>query len=94
MRLANSDAVVADAGRASYGRMADAFRATLLVHRADIGHPDPEHACAWSCTVVYSVLARWLGLGGDVAAAGEGEWDRVVDDLVATVVAVLAAPAT
>jgi AcrR family transcriptional regulator len=92
MLLANSDAVIADAGRAGYAQMADAFQAALLAHRADIGHPDPEHACAWSCTVVYSVLARWLGLGGDVAAAGEGAWEQVVADLVATVAAVLSAP--
>lgn len=89
MVLANSDPVVADAGRAGYHRLEQAFRAALLARRDEIGRPDPERAVDWSAAVVYAVLARWLGLGGDVAAAGEGEWDVVLADLAAMVTAYL-----
>ena len=78
MLLANSDTVIADAGRATHAGLVEAFRAGLLAHREHIRQPDPERAVTWSCTVVYSVLARWLGLGSDVASAGEGAWDDIL----------------
>ncbi len=89
MRLANSDPVIADAGRTAAWDMRDAFCAALLAARPEIHHPDPERAVAWSFTVVYSVVGRWLGLGGDVAAAGEGEWDQMLSDLSEMVTAFL-----
>jgi AcrR family transcriptional regulator len=90
MLLANTDPVVADVGRAAHGELAEAFAGVLLARRAEIRHPDPEHAVAWSFTVVYSVLARWLGLGSDLASAGEGEWEQILADLTAMVTAFLA----
>jgi AcrR family transcriptional regulator len=90
MLLANTDPVVAEAGRATHGELAQAFAQVLLDRRPEIRHPDPEHAVAWSFTVVYSVLARWLGLGSDAASAGEGDWQRILDDLTAMVAAFLA----
>jgi hypothetical protein len=69
--------------------MAGAFAAALLARREEIGHPEPERAAAWAFTVVYSVLARWLGLGSDRASAGEGEWGAILDDLAAMVTAFL-----
>jgi AcrR family transcriptional regulator len=90
MLLANSDPVIAEAGRAGYRELADGFREVLLVREADIRHPDPRHAADWSCAVVYAVLARRLGLGGDLAAAGEGDREQVLADLAAMVSAFLA----
>jgi AcrR family transcriptional regulator len=90
MVLANDDPVVAEAGRATHGELAEAFGRVLLARRPEIRHPDPEHAVAWSFTVTYSVLARWLGLGSDLASAGEGEWEQILDDLAAMVMAFLA----
>lgn len=89
MLLANRDPVIADAGRAGYQALAEAFRAALLTQQAQIRHPDPRHAADWSCVVVYTVLGRWLGLGGDLAAAHEGEREQVLADLAAMVTAFL-----
>ena len=44
---------------------------------------------SWSFTVIYSVLARWLGLGSDLASAGEGDWDSMLGDLAEMVTAFL-----
>jgi AcrR family transcriptional regulator len=90
MLLANSDEVIADAGRATAGEMLEFFCAALLIQRPAIRHAEPERAVAWSFTVVYSVVARWLGLGGDVAASGEGEWGQMLADLSEMVTAFLA----
>jgi AcrR family transcriptional regulator len=90
MLLANSDDVIADAGRVTAREMLESFRTALL--RADIRHPEPERAIAWSFRVVYSVVARWLGLGGDAAAAGEGDWDQMLADLSEMVTAFLGGP--
>jgi hypothetical protein len=48
----------------------------------------------WSFTVVYSVLARWLGLGSAPEAAGEGDWEQILSDLSQMVTAFLSRPAT
>jgi AcrR family transcriptional regulator len=92
MLLSNSDPVVAELGRLTHGDLQDAFTAALLERREQIPHPDPERAVAWSFTVVYSVLARWLGLGSDLASAGEGEWSEVLAALTDMVTAFLARP--
>lgn len=89
MLVAHRDPVVAEAGRAAHGRLVEAFGAALLAHRDAIRHPDPERAVRWSCTVVYSVLARWLGLGSDPQAAGEGDWEQIVADLTDMITAFL-----
>ena len=47
----------------------------------------------WSFTVVYSVLARWLGLGSAPEAAGEGDWEQILSDLSQMVTAFLSRPA-
>lgn len=92
MLLSNRDPVVAELGRRTHGDLQDAFTAALLDRREQILHPDPERAVGWSFTVVYSVLARWLGLGSDLASAGEGEWDQVLTDLTDMVSAFLSRP--
>jgi hypothetical protein len=89
MLLANTDPVIADAGRATHAGLVESFRAALLTHTDEIGHADPHRAVTWSCTVVYGVLARWLGLGSDPASAHEGEWDDILTDLTAMVTAFL-----
>jgi hypothetical protein len=93
MLLANRDPVIAEAGRSGYRELAEAFRARLLDREAEIRHPDPRHAADWSCVVVYTVLARWLGLGGDLAASREGDREQVLADLAAMVAAFLAGTA-
>jgi AcrR family transcriptional regulator len=92
MRVAHRDPVIADAGRKAHEDMVAAFRTLLLTAGPAIRRPDRERAVSWSCTVVYSVLARQLGLGSDPDAAVEHPWDELVDDLTELVAAYLAGP--
>lgn len=81
MGRAGQDPVISENGRAAYFQLADHFCEALLARRQEISHPDPSHAVNWSCTVAYSVLARWLGLGTEPTASGQGEWDVIIADL-------------
>ena len=89
MVLANHDSAVGELGKASHDEMVAAFCAAVLSRRAEITHPDPERAVTWACTVSYSVLARWLGLGSEQEAAGEGDWEVILADLSEMVTAFL-----
>ena len=89
MELARHDKTIAEAGKATYAEMVDGFRAALLIRRHEILHRDPERAVTWSCTVAYSVLARWLGLGDAGEAAEEGKWDDILADLSEMITAFL-----
>ena len=61
-----------------------AFRATLLAHRAEIGHADPELATDISYRMVYDVLGRHVmygptfesGRGADLGRARRGAHPR------------------
>jgi AcrR family transcriptional regulator len=94
MRIGSDDPVVAQEGKLGFEHLVELFTAALLARRDDIRHPDPQRAVAWSFTVVYSVLARWLGLGSAPESAGEGEWEHILADLSEMVTAFLARPAT
>lgn len=76
------DPVVAAVGRKAHAQAALDFKLLLLERRSEFQHPDPEHAAATCFTVVYGVLARYLGLGGArETGAGEGDWKQLVEDL-------------
>lgn len=92
MTRASQDPVIAKTGKALHFQTVDYFCAALLTRREDISHPDPDHAVAWSCTVVYSVLARWLGLGTEPTASGEGDWDIILADLTEMITTYLTNP--
>jgi AcrR family transcriptional regulator len=93
MRIGSDDPVVAQEGKLGFLDLVDLFRSALLARRDDIHHPDPERAVDWSFTVVYSVLARWLGLGSAPESAGEGDWEQILADLSEMVTAFLVRPA-
>lgn len=90
MQMSPHDPAIAALGRSGYEELSSAFSTALLARADEIGHPEPERAVTWSCTVVYSVLARWLGLGSAAEAAGQGDWDEILTDLAAMVTAFLA----
>ncbi len=90
MVLGNTDELIAEVGKLGFEQSVDLFCAGILARRDDVSHPDPEGAVRWSFTVVYSVLARWLGLGSDPAAAGLGDWDQMLADLSEMVTTFLA----
>ncbi|WP_457253944.1 TetR/AcrR family transcriptional regulator [Pedococcus sp. P5_B7] len=90
MRLAHRDPVIAAGGKRAHEEMVSAFASTLLSADGGITRPDPQAAVTWSCTVVYSVLARQLGLGSDPEAAMDQPWDELLAVLVEMVAAYLA----
>ena len=92
MRIGSDDPIIFAQARPAYDDMHARFCSALLARSADMAHPDPERAVEWTYRVVYSVLARWLGLGSAPEAAGEGDWEQVVADLSAMVSAYLAGP--
>lgn len=92
MRRSGQDHVVEENGRAAHAEMVGCFREALLARRQDICHHDPDHAVTWSCTVAYSVLARWLGLGTDPNVTGEGRWDAILADLTEMITMFLTGP--
>ena len=66
-----------------------AFRATVLAHRGEIGHADPELAADISYRMVYDVLSRHVMYGPTFESDTERTWDELVAELVQAVVAYL-----
>ncbi|GAA5051604.1 AcrR family transcriptional regulator [Thermocatellispora tengchongensis] len=92
MLRANTDPEVARLGKQSSQVLAGLFRARLLGRPDAIRHAQPDRAVRWCFTMVYSVLARYLGLGSSPESAGEGDWDELLDDLAETVTLYLTTP--
>ena len=58
--------------------MTSLFIGLLSQRRAEIRHPDPVAAIEWCFTIVYSVIARRLGLGSTMEGANDaGDWDEL-----------------
>lgn len=75
------DEQVAQRGKASFKLTSQRFIALLLQARADIRHPQPEHAVASCFSIAYAAFARFFGLGSAADAAGEGDWAVLKQDL-------------
>jgi hypothetical protein len=70
--------------------MTSLFVGLLSQRRAEIRHPDPVAAIEWCFTIVYSVIARRLGLGSTMEGANDsGDWDELIVNLTDTVTAYL-----
>jgi AcrR family transcriptional regulator len=80
IQIGNFDPIVETTGKGAHRQTALDVKLLLLERRSEIQHPDPEHAIEACYSVVYSSIARHLGLGAR-DAAGEGEWDRLLEDL-------------
>lgn len=77
-----ADAEVAARGKQSYFAAEKGFADALLRYRARIRQPDPERAAFAAFRIVYSTLARYLGLGFGPAADSDGvEWTALKQDL-------------
>jgi len=79
MQQAADDPVLEAVGKKSFQQNALDFKLILLDRRAEIHHPDPEHAAAMCFTVVYGCLSRFLGLGAP--GEKEGDWNQLIEDL-------------
>ncbi|AGZ34926.1 TetR/AcrR family transcriptional regulator [Pseudomonas sp. SWI6] len=76
-----SHADIARSGKEYHARMAAAFMAQINAHQDEIRHPDPDRAIHSCFRIIYSSLARFLGLGSAADAAGEGDWNHLKQDL-------------
>lgn len=93
IELAPGDPQIAATGKLFYSNHQLDWRLLILECRSQITHPDPEHAANFSFALVFSMVARHLGLGlrGGVS---DGDWRELVDDLCVTCLALFrAAPA-
>jgi len=90
MLLAATDTQIAIRGRQSAMVMTSLFVELLSERRAEIRHPDAVAAIEWCFTIVYSVIARRLGLGSTMEGANDsGDWDQLIVNLTDTVTAYL-----
>lgn len=92
MLRAVHDPEVARVGKHHSDRATRTFCGLLLERRAEVRREDPEAAVQWCHTVVYSVLARRLGLGS-TAEGGDGpEIGVMVERLSSMVTSFLLSP--
>ena len=89
MLRASNDPTVAALGKGSYNRTATAVRDAFLEHRAAILHPDPDRAVDAAFRMLYASMARYLGFGSSIEAAGEGDWTLLKADLADMILAYL-----
>ncbi|GAA1964449.1 hypothetical protein GCM10009798_25800 [Nocardioides panacihumi] len=89
MLLGRDDPVISERGGTAHLRMQEAFIGSLQGRTDAHGRAQSEGALRWACTVVWSVLARQLGLGNDREAAADYELDEVVTRLTAMLAAYL-----
>lgn len=92
MLRAVHDAEVARAGKRSSDRAIEAFCGGLLRFRDQIRRDDPRAAVEWCHTVVYSVLARRLGLGSTAEGADPTDLGVMVERLASMVTSYLTSP--
>jgi AcrR family transcriptional regulator len=80
MMRAAQDPVIASVGKRSAIALRDGVETLLLQRRGEIRHPDPDRAAAACFNAAYSTLTRYLGLGTELEAAGEGDWAHLKFD--------------
>jgi AcrR family transcriptional regulator len=81
MELAPNDPVIAANGKKYYRQSAKDFELLLLDRRPEIRHPDPVHAVDACFSMMYASVGRYLGLGTTRDVIGEGDWDKLLDDI-------------
>lgn len=85
MATALHDPSVAQFGKGGHELMRTLFIARLAeVPPTGISHHSHE-ALAWSFTVFYSVIARYLGIGSSLESAHEGNWTSLLNQLSTTI---------
>ncbi|TWB30591.1 TetR/AcrR family transcriptional regulator [Nitrospirillum bahiense] len=81
MLRANHDPVVARLGKMSHQAAIADIKLAILRYRDDIAHPDPERAVQAGFNIMYSALARVLGLGSNREQGDAWEWEQLKRDL-------------
>jgi AcrR family transcriptional regulator len=83
------DGRIAAQGSEASQAVGRAFKATVLGHRGEIGHANPELATDISYRMVYDVLGRHVMYGPTFESDAERTWDELVEELIRAVVAYL-----
>ncbi|MEA1651164.1 TetR/AcrR family transcriptional regulator [Nitrospirillum sp. BR 11164] len=81
MLRANHDPVVARLGKMSHQAAIGDIKLAVLRYRDAIAHPDPERAVQAGFNIMYSALARVLGLGSNREQGDAWEWEQLKRDL-------------
>ncbi len=81
MDLAPLDPVIAANGKKYYRHSAADFSLLLLEQRAEIRHTDAVRAVDACFTMMYASVGRYLGLGTTRDVMGEGDWNKLLDDV-------------
>jgi AcrR family transcriptional regulator len=66
----------------------------LVVHRGDIGHPDPDLAVRWVYSLCMATLRERITFGGAAELSGSFTDEQMVEELTRTVIAYLACERT
>ena len=80
MMRAAQDPVIASVGKRSAIAFREGVLKLLLDRRNEIRHTDPERAASACFNSAYATLTRYLGLGSELEAAGEGDWEHIKAD--------------
>lgn len=80
-------------GSTNLRRLADVFETSLLDHRDELAHPDPELAIDVAFRFVYDTLARRISHGADFESAREVPDDVLVRELARAAADYLMGPA-
>jgi len=89
MMRATDDPLVAETGKASYLRVSNTIKTAMLDYTDQIKQPDPDRAVDSSFRIIYSAIARYLGLGSASTSEWEGDWDVLKHDISEMVAAFL-----
>jgi AcrR family transcriptional regulator len=77
MDLANFDAVIAENGKRYHRATADCIKSAIVQYNDEVHAGDKADAVDMAFTVIYAVIARYLGYGSSSTAANEGDWDKI-----------------
>jgi AcrR family transcriptional regulator len=77
MDLANSDALIAENGKRYHRATSECIKSAIFLYSDDVHAADKADAVDMAFTVIYSVIARYLGYGSSSMAANEGDWDKL-----------------
>lgn len=80
MMRAAQDLVIAKVGKHSAIAFREGVLGLILDRRSEISHADPERAAQACFNAAYANLTRYLGLGSELEAAGEGDWEHIKAD--------------
>jgi AcrR family transcriptional regulator len=94
MHLGAIDDAIAKRGSESSIELAKQFEATILHHRDEITHGDPEKAVDVAFRMAYCTFARQVMYGPSFESERPIEWDELVDEVGAACAAYLLQPAS